>query len=103
MLRKILPHLLCALGVAFWVASAVALPLEFTLGGDPAGAPAESLDALEPSRMVSVSMRMSAATYDPRGEKVSREVPEPETFLLMGSGLLGLGVFCQRRRTRIRF
>ena len=52
--------------------------------------------------MISVSMRMSVATYSPLGKVSFDEAPEPETFLLMGSGLLGLALLGQRRRTRTK-
>ena len=69
---------------------------------DAAGAAAETWGVLEPHEMVSLSMWMSVATYTPRGEVSSDEAPEPETFLLMGSGLLGLALLGQRRRARTK-
>ncbi len=102
MLRRSVTPLVCALGAAHWVASAVALPVDSTRSLEPAVAAAETRDVLEPHGMVSVSMRMSVATYSPQGKVSSVEAPEPETFLLMGSGLLGLALLGQRRRRRTK-
>ncbi len=101
MLRTLF-QIVCALGAALWVASAVALPLDSTRSAGPASAPAETGDVLDPHGMISVSLRMSVATYSPLGKVSFDEAPEPETFLLMGSGLLGLALLGQRRRTRTK-
>ena len=62
----------------------------------------EDVDVLDPHRIISVNMRMSVATYSPLGKVSFDEAPEPETFLLMGSGLLGLALLGQRRRIRTK-
>ena len=36
-------------------------------------------------------------TFSPFGESAFGEIPEPETFVLMGSGLIGLAMFSRRR------
>jgi hypothetical protein len=37
-------------------------------------------------------------TFSPYGDMVMGEIPEPETFVMMGTGLVGLAVFARKRR-----
>ena len=44
------------------------------------------------------SGRQELAFYAPSGGNLETTVPEPSTYVLMASGLLGLGVVARRRK-----
>ena len=113
-LRGVLSHVSIALGAALWAGSALALSVDYTRSLDLADATArtvivwiEQSDAVAPGDTPDLlDSDWSAqlfATYTSDGTTATVtvdgvDVPEPETFALVGSGLLGLAMFSQRRR-----
>ena len=96
MLRKAVIHIGFWLGVALGAGPALALPIDCTIRLDLADAT---------SRNVFLWFERSdadAPTNTPGvldfGESAFSEIPEPEAFVLMGSGLIGLAMFSRRRR-----